>query len=129
MDIPVLIISADTDVFYNGKRSPIYEKREMIIYENCEFMLMDRPNHNEHYTYFLTDAALEYQESNPSENIDKEVYMEHDEQILGMIIDFFGRTNTSTKSQTQSWLTKRQIVKERIEGGADEKSMDKFLAG
>ena len=55
--------------------------------------------------------------------------MEHDEQILGMIIDFFGRTNTSTKSQTQSWLTKRQIVKERIEGGADEKSMDKFLAG
>lgn len=102
VDIPVLIISADTDVFYNGKRSPIYEKREMIINENCEFMLMDRPNHNEHYTYFLTDAALEYQESNPSENIDKEVYMEHDEQILGMIIDFFGRTNTSTKSQTQS---------------------------
>lgn len=89
VDIPVLIISADIDVFYNGKRSPIYEKRDKITNENCEFMLLDKPNHNEHYTYFLTDAALEYQESNSSENINKELYMEHDEQILRMIIDFF----------------------------------------
>lgn len=71
----------------------IYEKRNMIINENCEFMLMDKPNHNEHYTYFLTDEALEYQESDPSKNIDKELYMEHDEQILRMIIEFFNGKN------------------------------------
>lgn len=93
VDILVLIISADTDVFYNGKRSAIYEKRDMIINENFEFMLMDKSNHNEHYTYFLTYAALEYRESNSSENIDKELYMERDEQILCMIIGFFDEKN------------------------------------
>ena len=72
----------------NEKRSTIYEKRDLVKSKKCKFMLMDKPNHNEHYTYFLTDAALQYQKSNPSENIDKELYMEHDEQILSMIINF-----------------------------------------
>lgn len=89
VDIPVLVISADKDVFYNEKRSAIYEKRDLVKNKKCKFMLMNKPNHNEHYTYFLTDAALQYQKSNPSENIDKELYMEHDEQILSMIINFF----------------------------------------
>ena len=89
--IPVLVISADTDVFYCGNRSPIYEKKDMITNNKCEFMLMDKPNHNEHYTYFLTDDAIRYQESNPKGKIDKELYMEHDKYILDMIVNFYDK--------------------------------------
>lgn len=46
-------------------------------------------NHNDHYDYFLTDEALAYQQNTPEANIDKELYMEHDEKIMQMIIDFF----------------------------------------
>lgn len=88
-DIPVLVISADTDVFYCGNRSPIYEKKDMITNDKCEFMLMNKANHNEHYTYFLTDDAIRYQESNPKGKIDKELYMEHDKHILDIIVNFF----------------------------------------
>jgi len=45
--------------------------------------------HNGHYDYFLTDDALEYQESAPDTNIDKELYMEHDADVMQMILDFF----------------------------------------
>ena len=50
---------------------------------------MDKENHNGHYDYFLTDAALEYQKSNPETAVDKELYMEHDTNTMQMIIDFF----------------------------------------
>ena len=89
--IPVLVISADNDVYYGGKRSPIYDKKDMIRNDKCEFMLMDKPGHNEHYSYFLTDAAVSYQKSDPRDNIDKELYMEHDKDILDMIIEFYER--------------------------------------
>ncbi len=92
-DIPVLVISADTDVFYGGKRSPIYDKKDSITNERCEFMLMDRPGHNEHYSYYLTDAALEYQKSDPQGTVDKELYMEHDRDILEMIAGFFEKND------------------------------------
>ncbi|HUM24141.1 MAG TPA: alpha/beta hydrolase [Saccharofermentans sp.] len=88
-NIPVLVISADVDVFYNGNRSPIYEARDSITNENCEFILMDEEGHNEHYSYFLTDAALEYQESKPTNNIDRELYMEHDDNVMLTIIEFY----------------------------------------
>lgn len=87
-DIPVLIISAENDSFYGGY-SPIYSKRDRITNSNCTFILMDKENHNGHYDYFLTDAALEYQKSNPETNVDKELYMEHDASVMQMIIDFF----------------------------------------
>ena len=90
-DIPVLVISADNDVFYGGGRSPIYEKRDLITNDRCEFILMDKPEHNEHYSYFLTDAAVEYQKIAPKENIDKELYMQHDTAVLDMICDFYER--------------------------------------
>lgn len=56
---------------------------------NCTFVLMDEENHNGHYDYFLTDAALEYAAENPTSPIDKELYIEHDEDVMNMIIEFF----------------------------------------
>lgn len=50
---------------------------------------MDKPEHNGHYSYFLTDAAIEYQKTNPKGSIDKNLYMEHDKAILEMICSFF----------------------------------------
>ena len=84
--IPVLVISAEDDIFYGGKTSPIYQKQNMITNQNCKFLLMDKPEHNGHYSYFLTDAAIEYQKTNPKDNIDKNLYMEHDKTIMEMII-------------------------------------------
>lgn len=45
--------------------------------------------HNGHYSYFLTDAAIEYQKTNPKDSINKELYMEHDTSILKTICSFF----------------------------------------
>ena len=86
--IPILIISAEEDVFYGGL-SPLYEKQNEIMNPNCTFMLMDEVNHNGHYDYFLTDAALEYQAENPTVPVDKELYMEHDENVMDMMINFY----------------------------------------
>ena len=88
-DIPVLVISAEDDVFYGGKKSPIYDKRKEITNDKCNFILMDKENHNGHYSYYLTDEALAYQKSNPQNPVDKQLYMQHDEKILKMIIDFY----------------------------------------
>lgn len=88
VSIPVLVISAEEDSFYGGK-SPIYERQSEIINPNCSFVLMDEENHNGHYDYFLTDAALEYVAENPMPPIDKELYREHDPDVMNMIIDFF----------------------------------------
>ncbi len=90
VSIPVLVISAEEDSFYGGK-SPIYERQNEIVNPNCTFMLMDKENHNGHYDYFLTDAAIEYKAENPMPPIDKELYMEHDEDIMNMIIEFFDK--------------------------------------
>ena len=88
VSIPVLVISAEEDSFYGGK-SPIYDKQIEIINPNCIFVLMDEENHNGHYNYFLTDAALAYADQNPAPPIDKELYREHDADVMNMIIDFF----------------------------------------
>lgn len=88
VSIPVLVISAEDDTFYGG-HSPIYDKMDEITNSNCEFVLMDKKNHNGHYDYFLTDAALEYQKSEPKADVDKELYMEHDEEVMNRIIDFY----------------------------------------
>lgn len=88
VDIPVLVFSAEDDMFYGGK-SPIFDKRDEITNPNCTLILMDEENHNGHYDYFLTDAALDYQASKPTVNIDKELYMEHDESLMKMIIDYY----------------------------------------
>lgn len=86
--IPVLVISAEEDLFYGGK-SPIYDRQNEIMNPNCTFVLMDEENHNGHYDYFLTDAALEYATDNPIPPIDKELYREHDVHVMDMIIEFF----------------------------------------
>lgn len=86
--IPVLVISAEEDLFYGGK-SPIYDRQNVIMNPNCTFVLMDEENHNGHYDYFLTDAALEYAADNPIPPIDKELYREHDVHVMDMIIEFF----------------------------------------
>ena len=86
--IPVLVISAEEDLFYGGK-SPIYDRQNEIMNPNCTFVLMDEENHNGHYDYFLTDAALEYATDNPIPPIDKELYREHDVNVMDMIIEFF----------------------------------------
>lgn len=87
-DVPVLVISAENDSFYGGT-SPIYRRREDISNPNCSFILMDKENHNGHYDYFLTDEALLYQKNAPDSNIDKELYMEHDDDVMQTIISFF----------------------------------------
>ena len=87
-DAPVLVISAEDDVFYGGT-SPIYSRREDITNPGCTFILMDEENHNGHYDYFLTDEALAYQKNAPDTDIDKELYMQHDAEIMQMIIDYF----------------------------------------
>lgn len=92
--IPVWVISAEDDVFYGGKKSPIYDKRDEITNKNCSFTLMTEEKHNHHYDYFLTDTALEYQESHPTGVIDKELYMQHDEQFMNRIVMFFDETVT-----------------------------------
>ena len=89
VQIPVLVISAENDIFYGRKTSPIYQKQNMITNQKCKFLLMDKPEHNGHYSYFLTDAAIEYQKTNPKGSIDKNLYMEHDKAILEMISSFF----------------------------------------
>ena len=50
---------------------------------------MNEENHNGHYDYFLTDAAVEYVADNPMPPINKELYMEHDTDVMNMIIEFF----------------------------------------
>ena len=87
--IPVFVISAEDDIFYGGKTSPIYQKQNMITNQKCKYLLMDQPEHNGHYSYFLTDAAIEYQKTNPKDNIDKNLYMEHDKAIMQIICSFF----------------------------------------
>ena len=37
----------------------------------------------------MTDAALEYAVENPSPPVDKELYMEHDADVMNMTIYFF----------------------------------------
>ena len=88
-DIPVLVISAETDEYYGDGKSPIYDKKDSVTNSKCEFVLMDQQNHNEHYTYFLTDNALEYIKSEPQGMINKELYMEHDENVMKMLNDFY----------------------------------------
>ncbi|MCR5249708.1 MAG: hypothetical protein K6E50_03795 [Lachnospiraceae bacterium] len=88
-DIPVLVISAEKDGYYGNGKSPIYDKKDAVTNRKCEFVLMDKQNHNEHYTYFLTDNALEYMKSEPQGAVDKKLYMEHDENIMKMICDFY----------------------------------------
>ena len=87
--IPVLVISAETDEYYGGGKSPIYDKKDSVTNSKCKFVLMDQENHNEHYTYFLTDNAVEYIKSEPDGIINKELYMEHDENIMKLICDFY----------------------------------------
>jgi len=87
-DVPVLVISAEDDSFYGGT-SPIYRRQAEITNPNCTFILMVEENHNGHYDYFLTDEAVAYQKNAPDTNIDKELYMEHDADVMQMITTFF----------------------------------------
>ncbi len=87
-EVPVLVISAEEDIFYGGT-SPVYRRKDEITNPNCSFLLMDKENHNGHYDYFLTDEALAYSESNPEGEIDKELYMEHNAAVMQMIVDYY----------------------------------------
>lgn len=93
MDIPVLVISAENDIFYGGEKSPVYDKKDIITNKNCSFILMDRENHNGHYDYFLTDDALNYQSTKIMGDIDKEAYMEHNDEVMGRIVEFFDNSS------------------------------------
>lgn len=88
VDIPVLVISGTNDVFYGGE-SPIYKKRKYIMNQKCIFMLMDKPEHNGHYEYFLSDAAIEYQKLTDKSIVDKNLHMEHDMAFMDSLNNFF----------------------------------------
>ena len=89
--IPVLVISGTQDEFY-GAESPIYAKRSTIINPACEFLYETRENHDGHYDYFLTDAALAYQEevnaAGFAGEIDKNLYLEHDKEFMEELNQF-----------------------------------------
>ena len=55
--IPILVISGTTDVFYGGVSS-IYKQKNNVRNPKCRFMLMDKPGKNGHYEYLLSDEAL-----------------------------------------------------------------------
>lgn len=90
--IPVMVISGEHDEFY-GDESPIYEKRSEIVNPACVFLYMDKENHDGHYDYFLTDAALAYQDEVNQKaetgDIDKLLYMQHDPALMDQINSFF----------------------------------------
>ncbi len=90
-DIPVLVISGTDDEFYGGA-SQIYIKKGIITNPNCKFILMDKPYHNGHYDYFLTDKALAYQahmNNDETNKVDKFLYFEHDKEVMDRINAFF----------------------------------------
>ena len=89
VDIPVLVLSAAEDVYYGNGPSPVYEKREAITNPKCKMRLMDQPGHDHHYDYFLTDAAIAYQRNTPEEGVDKELILQHNDNIMQYIIDFY----------------------------------------
>ncbi|MCR5094533.1 MAG: alpha/beta fold hydrolase [Lachnospiraceae bacterium] len=68
-------------------------KKDSVTNGKCEFVLMDQPGHNEHYDYFLTDNAVEYEKSELQGRIDKRLYMEHDENVMKMICDFYEQSS------------------------------------
>ena len=90
-DTPILVISGTDDSFYGGE-SPIYKKRNLITNSNCSFKYMQTENHNGHYDYFLTDAAIEYrnQVSNNTVigEIDKNLYAQHDITFMNNLNNF-----------------------------------------
>lgn len=93
--IPVLVISGTNDEYYGGE-SKIFERRGSITNTNCIFQLMNQKGHCGHYDYFLTDAAIKYQElvdSGTAEKpINKMLYMEHDIKFMDYINAFFTKT-------------------------------------
>ena len=89
--IPVLVISGTQDEYY-GAESPIFAKRSTIINPACEFLYEIRENHDGHYDYFLTDAALAYQKEVDAVGfageIDKNLYLEHDKEFMEELNQF-----------------------------------------
>ena len=89
--IPVLVISGVQDEYY-GAECPIYAKRAAIINPACEFFYETRENHDGHYDYFLTDAALAYQKevdaAGFSGSVDKSLYLEHDAEFMEELNQF-----------------------------------------
>jgi pimeloyl-ACP methyl ester carboxylesterase len=93
-EIPLLIMQGTTDEFY-GKVSSIYEHRDKISNKNCSLRLMNSENHHGHYDYFLSDKAVDYRnkiknnETDKKEAIDKFLYIEHDDEIMNFINEFY----------------------------------------
>ncbi|MDR0326186.1 MAG: lysophospholipase [Oscillospiraceae bacterium] len=90
--VPILVISGTEDDFYGGV-SPIYTKREQIENPNCSVQLMEKPGHNGHYDYFLSDAAVAYQSLVNAgighDSIDKFLFMEHSKEFMDMLNEFY----------------------------------------
>lgn len=93
-EIPVLIMQGTTDEFY-GNVSSIYEHRDKITNVNCSLRIMSEENHHGHYDYFLSDKAVAYRnkikkdEIEKKEAIDKFLYIEHDDEIMNYINEFY----------------------------------------
>jgi uncharacterized protein len=99
-EIPVLVLQGTTDEFY-GKVSSIYEHRDKITNKNCTLRLMSRENRHGHYDYFLSDRAIAYRKKINEgqiakvEAIDKFLYIEHDDEIMNYINEFYLKANGS----------------------------------
>ncbi len=91
-DIPVLLLSGTTDEYY-GNVSSIYVHRDRITNPKCTIRLMDKENHHGHYDYFLTDAAVQYQNNvkagKVSGKINKFLYLEEDPELMDYINEFY----------------------------------------
>lgn len=91
-DIPIMLLSGTDDEFY-GDVSSIYVHKEKITNSNCTMLVMDEGNKHGHYNFFLSDSALDYRnsikENNTSQQVDKQLYMEHDTELMDKLNDFY----------------------------------------
>jgi pimeloyl-ACP methyl ester carboxylesterase len=96
-EVPVLILQGTKDEYY-GNVSSIYVHRDRITNPNCTIRLMEEDHHNGHYDYFLSDRAVEYIErvghNEVTGKIDKDLYLEHDEEMMDYINAFYMREIT-----------------------------------
>lgn len=88
-DIPVLILSGSEDEYFGYGPCPLYTNSDEITNPNAEYILITDEGHTDHYGYFLTDEAVAYRASHPQGDIDRSLYMEHDDDMMNTIIEFF----------------------------------------
>ncbi len=80
----ILKLNCYMDIFIDDEKNPSPERIRDILLDRHACILM-----GDAMILSEADDAIEYQNSEPQGNINKELYMEHDENIMKMICDFY----------------------------------------